>query len=308
MTLSAAANRVSFAGDGSTTSFAFAFTLWAASEMKVYLRSSAGVETLQTLTTHYSLSPSSYPATSGNVVFVTAPASGVTVVLIRTQALSQALDLVNGDPMPSDLIERRFDIMAGILQNMQEQINRAPLFPITSSNANKELPDLSASVADNALVVNSAGDGFTLQESVTPSSATVTAAAATVLDDTTTGAMLTTLGLSAFFQTLIDDATAAALFTTLGFLKNTATIDFANVADNATSADTDVTVTGAVLGDLAFATSSGDIATTDGVWLMAKVVATNTVGVALHNDSSGAFNAASQTVNVFVIPKSLFGL
>lgn len=308
MTLSAAANRVSFAGNGSTTSFAFAFVLWSASEMKVYKRSSAGVETLQTLTTHYTLSPVSYPATSGTVDFVTAPATGETVVLIRTQALSQALDLVNGDPMPSDLIERRLDMLVGLIQNLSERIDRAPLFPITSSNANKALPDLSTSVAGDHLAVNSTGDGWTLEASVTPSSATVTAAAATVLDDTTIGAMLTTLGLSAFFQTLIDDATAAALFTTLGFKSGSATVDFASVNDNATSADTDITVTGAAVGDLAFATANGDIMTTDGVWLMAKVVATNTVGVALHNDSGGAFNAASQTVYAFVIPKSLFGL
>jgi hypothetical protein len=67
-------------------------------------------------------------------------------------------------------------------------------------------------------------------------------------------------------------------------------------------------VVGAAVGDLAFATASGNIMTTDGVWLLAKVVAANTVGVALHNDSGGAFDAASQTVYAFVIPKSLFGL
>lgn len=308
MTLSAAANRVSFAGDSSTVSFPWAFTLWAASEMKVYKRSSAGVETLQTLTTHYTVSPGSYPATSGNVVFLTAPATGETVVLIRTQALSQALDLVNGDPMPSDLIERRFDILAGILQNLSERIDRAPLLKITSALSALELPEPSATVANDVLVVNAGGTAYVLQDSVTPSSATVTAFMATVLDDATASDALTTLGLSTFFKTLVDDATAAALFTTLGFLKASATVDFASVNDNATSADTDITVTGAAVGDLAFATASGDIMTTDGVWLFAKVVATDTVGVALHNDSTGSFNAASQTVYVFVIPKSLFAL
>lgn len=46
--------------------------------------------------------------------------------------------------------------------------------------------------------------------------ATVTAFARTLLDDTSGGAMQTTLGISAFAQTLLDDTTAAAMRTTLG--------------------------------------------------------------------------------------------
>jgi hypothetical protein len=294
-----------------TVSFAFSYTLWAASEMKVYLRSAAGVETLQTLTTHYSLSPSSYPATSGNVVFVTAPASGVTVVLIRTQALSQALDLVSGDPMPSDLIERRFDIMAGIIQNLSERIDRASLFPITSTLASIAMPELSTDVAGDYLTVNADGDGWTLASNLLSSTVTTTAFVDTLLDDANATTFLATLGLtvSTFAKTLLDDTTLAATMATLGFLAGSGTVDFGNVSDNVTATGSTITVTGAAAGDWVLnVTASGDILTTAGASLYGKVTSADTVTPYLHNDSTGSFNAASQTLYVLVLKKSSLGL
>ena len=93
------------------------------------------------------------------------------------------------------------------------------------------------------------------------------------------------------------------------FLTGSATINFASVDDNASSAASNVTVTGAVVGDFVVdVTADGDIATTDGVFLLGKVTAADVVEVTLHNDSGGAFNANSQTVYVIVIPKASFGL
>lgn len=308
MTLSTTTSRVSYAGNGATTSFAFAFKVWAASNLKVYVRDDTTlVDTLQTLSSDYSVDIVTYPNT-GNVVFVTAPASGKTVVIVRQMPLTQELDLIASGSFAAENVEAQLDKLAAEIQTLREMIARAPLLPIGTSLADLELPEPTTDNAGDALVVNADGDGWTLQASVTPDTATVTSFMETLLDDANATAALTTLGFSTFFKTLVDDATAAALFTTLGMLHASQTVDFASVNDNATSADTDITVTGAAVGDLAFATASGDIMTTDGVWLFAKVVATNTVGVALHNDSNGAFNAASQTVNVFVIPKSLFGL
>lgn len=329
MTLSAAANRVSYAGDGTTTSFAFAFTLWAASEVKVYLVSSTGVQTLKTITTHYTLSTSTFPAASLNVTMVTAPATGETLVLVRSQALSQALDLVNGDPLPSDLIERRFDILTGIIQNLSERVDRALSLPVGSSLANLTYEAPAAAADGYAIVWDDGGEAFILASALDTTEVTVSAFGQTLIDDANAAAALTTLGVSAFVQTLLDDAdagtfqttlgisafvktllndaSASAFFATLGVLSGNATIDFASVADNASSAASTVTVTGAAVGDLAFATSNGNIMTTAGVWLLAKVTAADTVSVQLHNDSAGAFDAASQTVYAFVIPKASFG-
>lgn len=307
MTLSTTSTRVSFSGNGATTSFAFSFKIWAASNLKVYSRDNTTlVDTLQVLNTDYTVDIITYPNT-GNVVFTTAPASGKTIIILRDMPLTQELDLIASGSFAAENVEAQLDKLAAEIQTLREMIARTPRLPVGTSLTDLEIPNLSTASAGDALCVNATGDGWTLAAAAV-SSATVSAFMATVLDDANASAALTTLGFSTFFKTLIDDAAAVNLFTTLGFLSGSATVDFANVSDNASSADSDITVTGAAVGDIAFATASGDIATTDGVWLMAKVVATNTVGVALHNDSAGAFNAASQTVYVFVIPKSLFGL
>lgn len=227
MTLSATAQRVSYSGDGSTTSFAFAFTIWAAAEMKVYLVSSAGVATLKTLTTHYTLSPSSYPNT-GNVVMVTAPAVGETLVLIRLQALSQALDLVNGDPMPSDLIELRFDILTGIIQNLSERLDRAITLPVQSSLSGIVYPTPTSAEDGYGLVWDDASGGFVLAASIS-ATATVSSFGATLIDDANAAAARTTLGAGTLnssdilgTQTLWVPAAAMVARTTNGAAAGTA--------------------------------------------------------------------------------------
>jgi hypothetical protein len=75
------------------------------------------------------------------------------------------------------------------------------------------------------------------------------------------------------------------------------THDFGSVADGAFES-TDVTVTGAVLGDFAAASFSLDLP--NGCWLSAHVSATNTVTVTLHNESGSSQDLASGTVRAIV--------
>ena len=52
MTLTTITSRIAHAGDGVSTTFAFPFKIWAAANLKVYLRDTATLaDTLQTLTT-----------------------------------------------------------------------------------------------------------------------------------------------------------------------------------------------------------------------------------------------------------------
>ena len=94
-----------------------------------------------------------------------------------------------------------------------------------------------------------------------------------------------------------------------GIVTGSAVIDFASVADNATSAFSTVTCTGVVAGDFVLAVSaSGNIDSTNGVEIIASVTGANTVSVAIHNDTAGAFDAASQTINVVCLKKAAVGL
>jgi hypothetical protein len=216
MTLATTANRVEYAGNDATLTFAFAFTCWAATEVLVYLRVNAtGAETLKTLTTHYTLSPTSYPAT-GNVVMLTAPATGETLVIIRSQALTQTVDLISGDNLPATTLEQRLDQMVGMIQQLNERLDRSSQFPISSPLDSIAFPDFLAANAGDYLKVNATADGWTLAADVLSTTVTVSAYIETLLDDANASAAQTTLGISAFIKTLLDDADAGTAQTTLG--------------------------------------------------------------------------------------------
>lgn len=122
--------------------------------------------------------------------------------------------------------------------------------------------------------------------------------------DPTSGAALG----SANVEGAMDRLTQQVQDQALGLLKGEATIDFASVAAGAISSASNVTVTGAAVGDHVLSvTASGDIAATDGVFLEAKVTSSNTVEVTLRNDSASTFDAASQTIFVLVLPKANIG-
>lgn len=77
----------------------------------------------------------------------------------------------------------------------------------------------------------------------------------------------------------------------------TKTVDPASLAD-AAGASTDVTVTGAALGDFVLLGPGVDVAD---VTVSAFVTAANTVTIRVQNESGGAVNLASSTWNIMVL-------
>ena len=84
----------------------------------------------------------------------------------------------------------------------------------------------------------------------------------------------------------------------------TATWDPASIADGNEVA-TEVTVTGAALGDFALVSFSLDVSD---LVLDAQVTAANTVTAVLANNTGSAVNLSSGTLRVAVIPKSMMDL
>jgi hypothetical protein len=125
MTISSTANRTSTAGDGVVTAFTFPYLFFADNDLKVILVvDSTGVETVQTITTHYTVTGAGVSA-GGAVTMVTEPASGETLVIIREEQITQGLDLVENDPFPSDLVEQQLDSLTMIAQQLDDKIDRS---------------------------------------------------------------------------------------------------------------------------------------------------------------------------------------
>ena len=103
MTISTTTSRWEGVGNGSTTVFPYNNKIFDTTDLRVYLD---GV--LQTLTTHYPVSGAGAES-GGNVTFVTAPASGASVVIVRAVANTQLIDYPATGAFPSVATENGLD-------------------------------------------------------------------------------------------------------------------------------------------------------------------------------------------------------
>jgi len=129
MTVATSTNVNSYAGNGSTTTFAYAFKIFEDSDLTVVLiNDTTGVETTQTLTADYTVTGAG-SASGGNVVFGTAPASGVTVKIRRVLPLTQNTDYVANDPFPAEAHEQALDKLTMLVQQEASDLDLAISFP-----------------------------------------------------------------------------------------------------------------------------------------------------------------------------------
>jgi hypothetical protein len=117
-----------FTGNGATTAFAYDFRVEANTELRVILRSTAGVDTVKTLTTHYTVSGVGVDG-GGNVTFVTAPATGEKVIIEGVTPKSQTVEYVNNDRFPYSSHQTGVDKMARQVQELQRDADRALKYP-----------------------------------------------------------------------------------------------------------------------------------------------------------------------------------
>jgi hypothetical protein len=220
MTVSVKRNKVQYTGDNSTTAFSVTFPFTETSQVKVYLGS-----TLQTITTHYTLTD---PGATGTVTFGTAPGSGVIVSLIRETDYLQAVDYVNNDALDAETLEKAFDKLTMMCQQLDNKIEGAVGFDETVSDSDTTSLKLAAGTTDLAgklLAFDSTGAFVTTQEIGTfkGSDTTTTTAAYVVRDlirdssndnvyftkvDAPSGTLLTN---TSYFELLVDVATVRTL-------------------------------------------------------------------------------------------------
>lgn len=167
MTIATTINRVSYAGNGSTTVFSFPYYFLQNADLVVVKRNNTtGVETTQVITTNYTITGAGLPA-GGSVTMLSAPASGETLIIYRDPAKVQDLDLVENDPMPAEEIEERFDKLTMIVQRLQDQLDRSIRLTdgYSGTFSNLRLPSLIEAL--KVLRINSGATAFELVDSTT---------------------------------------------------------------------------------------------------------------------------------------------
>ncbi len=162
MTVSSLNTKNSYNGDGSATSFAYQFPIHSTAELTVIERSANGTETIKSLGSHYSITDNG--AAGGNVVFGSAPASGVTVVLLRNTNLTQEVDYIENDAFPAETHEAAIDKLTLQIQEAQEELDRSIKLSRTNTMTSTEFTNSATDRAGKILAFDTSGELSVAQE------------------------------------------------------------------------------------------------------------------------------------------------
>ena len=254
MTVSTTIIKSSHNGNGSTTTFAYNFKIFADSDLVVIIRSSTGTETTKTLTTHYTVSGAG-DASGGSITFTTGntPASGETVVIRRNVPQTQAIDYIANDPFPAETNEEGLDRTTMIAQQVSEATDRSIKLSRTNTMTSTEFTVGATERANKILAFDSAGEISVTQELGTfkGTDATVTTEAYNVRDiiKSTTTAELNNVYICVadsvvgdsltdtdHFQLLVDAVSAATSATAAASSASAASTSASAAATSATNA------------------------------------------------------------------------
>lgn len=111
--------RIRYEGDGSTTEFSFAFSIFDENDIDVYADDSL-------LTKGYSVIKE---AQGGSIIFDTAPANGCIITIYRNLELKRTTNFQEVGPFRTSKVNLEFDYQLACMEQLQDQINRTVTFP-----------------------------------------------------------------------------------------------------------------------------------------------------------------------------------
>lgn len=248
MTISNATNKSGpYNENGVTTAFAYGFKIADASHIKV-VRAAAGVETVLTLNTHYTVTGVGN-AGGGNVVIL-APVSGSTLTLVLNVPFTQETDLENQGAYYAEVVEVALDLAAQRDKQLSEEIGRAVKVPVSADATDLDtliagVLALSGVADDIAIVAGISGQVVTVAgkatqiETLAGISASIVTVAGIAASVTTVAGMAAQVAAVAAFEDEIIDvagivpqiATVAANMTAV----NTVATNIAGVSTAATN-------------------------------------------------------------------------
>ena len=253
MTISSVVVKNSYNGDGSATQFAYQFPIHSTAELKVIERSALGTETVKNLGSDYSVVDNG--SSGGTVTFGTAPASGVSVILIRDTNLTQETDYIANDPFPAETHEAALDKLTLQIQEAQEEIDRSIKLSRTNSMTSTEFTNSATDRAGKILAFDTSGELSIAQELGSNRgnwAASTAYAVRDIVKDTSTNNIfmaktahtssgsqpLTTNTDSAKWDLLVDAASATTSATNAAASETAAALSETNAANSANTANT----------------------------------------------------------------------
>ena len=160
MTVSSTTTKNSASGNGSTSAFPYNFKIFSDDDIAVIIRTdSTGAEVTKDKTTHYTVSGVG-DSSGGNVTFTSGniPASGETVVLLRSTARTQLTDYVANDPFPAESHENALDKLTFIAQEIEEELGRSIKVSKTNTISSSEFTTSATARANKILSFDTSGD------------------------------------------------------------------------------------------------------------------------------------------------------
>ena len=127
MSLESKISKNVFQGNGTTKTFSFTFRVWKEDQVLVYVGIGDETETDVTSTCTITLSEN-----GGTVTFPTAPAVGMTVVIMRNMPFTQEDQYITGARFDPHEIEDRLDQDCAERQQLLDGVERAVKVPVTS--------------------------------------------------------------------------------------------------------------------------------------------------------------------------------
>ena len=164
MTVSSSVSRWEYIGNGSQTQFQYTTKIFAKTDLKVYVSN-----TLQTVDVDYTVTNVGSPG-GGNVVFVSPPLNGKSVVIFIDLELTQLTNFVDGDKLPAEALEACQDRAVMMIQRLADKLNKAIRLPDYSLSSGELPTDL---IPNYFLKVDSTGTSFEL-EAVVPEGVSLT--------------------------------------------------------------------------------------------------------------------------------------
>lgn len=314
MTVSSTTSQQPYAGDGVTVAFSIPFPFFSSGDspelfpdVEVYLRNiSTGAETLQVITTHYTIAiDAGTEPQQGDVTMVTAPTVDQELHLVRSTALTQATSFTVNGPFPATEHEKALDRAALRTIDQAATLNRGLRFPRTDPESiSAELPS-SVDRAGKYLAFSSTG------EIIVSASATDTSTTSDFMEDVLASA---TTGEA---KTLLEVEDMNLIYNSCGevaqrggFSAGKATSDLDYIHDGIkVLSDGNGRVTATVPGINAIATARtgiGGVSVGTNKWLYGHVLEANDTALLI---SSGGLevglnlrtNPVAQTVHLYVL-------